>query len=150
MSLIEKAISIAIHAHKNQTDKSGQPYILHPLRLMFTMQLEDERIIAVLHDTIEDSDYSLDDLSKHGFSDEIIAAIDCLTRRKDENYTSFINRISKNTLATKVKIADLKDNMDLSRLETVTEKDLTRVKKYHDALSLLVPLQMKLVRSKTT
>lgn len=137
---LEKAIAIACKAHDGQVDKAGQPYILHPLRLMVKFD-DDEvlRIIAVLHDVVEDSDVSLDELKAEGFSEKIIEAIDCLTKKENESYEDFILRISKNELATKVKIEDLKDNLDLTRMESISDKDLTRVSKYHQALKYLNP-----------
>ena len=137
MSNLDQAINIAIKAHSGQTDKAGKPYILHPLRLMFQFDTETEMIVAVLHDVIEDSDITCDDLKSAGFSDEVINAIDCLTKRKNENYDRFILRISKNDLARKIKIEDIKDNLDLTRLNQMTEKDLKRIEKYHRALKTL-------------
>jgi (p)ppGpp synthase/HD superfamily hydrolase len=137
MSNLELAISIAIKAHAGQVDKAGQSYILHPLRVMLKFQAEEEMIAAVMHDVIEDSELSLEELSKHGFSEMVTEAIDSLTKRKGEEYESFIMRVSENTLATKIKIEDIKDNMDLTRLNEVAEKDLDRIKKYHRALRML-------------
>lgn len=137
MSNLDKAIEIACQAHAGQVDKSGQPYILHPLRLMLKMQDESARIIAVLHDVVEDSEVSFDDLKALGFSQEILASLDCLTKRANETYDSFIARILPNQLARSVKIEDIKDNMDLNRLKSITEKDLTRITKYHKALKIL-------------
>jgi cell division ATPase FtsA len=94
-------------------------------------------IAAVMHDVIEDSELSLEELSKHGFSEMVTEAIESLTKRKGEEYESFIMRVSGNTLATKIKIEDIKDNINLTRLNEVTEKDLERVKKYHRALRML-------------
>ena len=118
-------------SHEGQRDKSGMPYILHPLRVMLKMSTETEMIVAVLHDVVEDSSLNLDDLASVGFSEEILQAIDCLTWRKDESYDEFIERAQANPLSRKVKIADIEDNMDLKRLDTLTEKDVERLKKYH-------------------
>lgn len=137
MSNLDKAIEIATKAHAGQKDKAGQAYILHPLRVMLRVKGEVEKIVAVMHDVIEDSDFSLQDLKNQGFSDEIIEAIDCLTKRDSEDYKDFILRVSMNRLARRVKIEDIKDNLDLDRLEEVTNKDLKRIKKYHSALKLL-------------
>ena len=137
MSNLDQAICIATKAHSGQTDKAGKPYILHPLRLMFQFDTETEMIAAVLHDVIEDSDITCDDLMSAGFSDEVISAIDCLSKRKNENYDRFILRVSENDLARKVKIEDIKDNLDLTRLSQITEKDLRRIEKYHRALQTL-------------
>jgi len=130
MSDLIKAISIATYAHKNQVDKGGKPYIGHPLRIMKHMATDAARIVAVLHDVIEDSDYSLDDLVAVGFSEEIVQAVEVLTRQKGESYKNYLRRIQTNPIAITVKLADLQDNMDLTRLPTITEKDIERQKKY--------------------
>ena len=143
LSNLEQAISLATKAHFGQVDKAGNPYILHPLRLMFKLKHEDEMIVAVMHDIIEDSDYTFDDLKDYGFSDKIIKAIQLLTKPREENYEAFISRILENNLARKVKIEDIKDNLDLTRLNTITDKDLLRIKKYHHALKKLKELEVK-------
>lgn len=132
--MLEKAILIAVNAHQGQIDKGGKPYILHPLRLMFSRKDEVEQIIAVLHDVIEDTDVTLDYLRKEGFSEEILSALDALTRRKGESYEEFISRIINNKAACHVKLADLNDNMNLSRIEHPTEKDYKRIEKYRKAV----------------
>ena len=137
MSSLGKAISIAAQAHEGQRDKAGAPYILHPLRVMLKMKTEDEMIVAVLHDVIEDSDLTIDLLRQEGFASEILAAIVCLTRSDDEEYGKFIERIKRNPLAIKVKIADLEDNLDVSRLKEVTAADAERIEKYKQALQIL-------------
>lgn len=139
MSDVEKAISLALEAHKNQKDKAGKPYILHPLRLAFKFQNEEQMIVATLHDVIEDSDLSIRDLERSGFSLEVINAIDCLTKRPGESYESFILRVSGNELARLIKIEDIKDNLDLTRLSKLSDEDLERVRKYHNALMQLAP-----------
>ena len=131
--MIEKAILIAVNAHKGQVDKGGNPYILHPLRLMFSRKDETEKICAVLHDVIEDTDVTLDYLREQGFSKEVLSALDALTRRNDENYEQFIDRIIENKIACNVKLADLNDNMDISRIKNLTEKDYERLEKYKKA-----------------
>jgi (p)ppGpp synthase/HD superfamily hydrolase len=140
---IERAIELAVKHHKGQVDKAGQPYILHPLRLMLTMFTESERIVAVLHDIVEDTLITLDDLRKEGFAETIISAIECVTKINGEDYDSFIERISHNPLATAVKLADLEDNMDLSRLSEITEKDLLRVAKYQRAVKRLSAISLE-------
>ena len=137
MSDLDQAISIATKAHSGQLDKAGKPYILHPLRLMLQFESEVEMIIAVMHDVIEDSHFTLQDLNNHGFSIDVIEAINCLTKRKDEDYQRFISRISQNSLAKKIKIEDIKDNLNLTRLSNITAKDLQRAEKYHRALKFL-------------
>ncbi|HEY0735347.1 MAG TPA: HD domain-containing protein [Herpetosiphonaceae bacterium] len=138
MATLGRAIAIAAQAHQEQRDKAGAPYILHPLRMMAQMRGEDERIVAVLHDLIEDTEWTLDQLRAEGFSDDVLEAIDCLTRRDDESYEAFIERASHNELARKVKLADLEDNMDLRRIAEVTDKDLERLHKYHRARQMLL------------
>ena len=138
MSNLDKAIEIAAKAHAGQQDKAGQPYILHPLRLMLRFETEEEMIVAVMHDVIEDSDLSLENLRTQGFPDEIVEAIECLTKKDGEEYGEFVLRVSKNQLAKKIKIADIKDNLNLTRLENISDKDLKRVEKYHRALKLLL------------
>ena len=141
MSTLDKAISIACGAHSGQVDKAGQPYILHPLKLMMMFTDNSERIVAILHDVVEDSDMSLDDLKDAGFSNEIVNAISCLSKKNNEPYIDFIMRIKKNNLARKIKIEDIKHNMDLTRLDSITEKDMARLGKYHNALSVLLDTQ---------
>ena len=136
---LEKAIMIATEAHKGQTDKAGKPYILHPLRVMGKMESTSEQIVAVLHDLLEDTSWTKEDLTREGFDDEIIQAVDHLTRDEEhgETYDDFIKRVSKNKLATRVKLADLEDNMDVTRLGALTQKDYTRVDKYKKAWNQL-------------
>ena len=134
--MLSKAIEIAAKAHRNQTDKGGSPYILHPMRVMLNFCGDEEeavKICAVLHDVVEDTDVTLDDLRAEGFSEEIIAALDCLTKRKNENYDEFISRVLTNEIACRVKNGDLADNMDLTRIPNPTKKDIERVKKYSAA-----------------
>lgn len=138
MNHLSLAISLANKVHATQLDKAGQPYILHPLRLMLKFDSEDERIVAVLHDVVEDSDTTLSDLIDMGFSSAIVSAIDCLTKKTNEDYEEFIGRVSLNPLATKIKIEDIKHNLDLSRIHQIQDKDLVRVKKYHIALKFLL------------
>ncbi len=137
MSDLTKAISIATSAHENQVDKGGKPYIEHPLRVMKQMTTDAARIVAVLHDVIEDSDYTLDDLVAAGFSEEIVQAVEALTKQKGEPYKKYLQRIKTNPIAIAVKLADLQDNMDLTRLPTITEEDIERQKKYSKAVSTL-------------
>jgi len=137
MSLLKEAICLAATLHDGQTDKGGKPYILHPLRIMLKCETNDERIVAILHDVVEDTELTIEKLYEMGFPDHIVDAVDCLTKRKKETYDEYIERIGKNELARKVKMLDLEDNMDLSRLKKVTEKDLERLKKYTKALAKL-------------
>lgn len=131
--MLDKAILIATKSHQGQIDKAGQPYILHPLRVMFSRKNETERICAVLHDVIEDTDITLDYLRREGVSEEILIALDALTRRDSETYDEFIDRIINNNIASHVKLADLCDNMDILRIKNPTKKDYERIEKYSKA-----------------
>lgn len=135
--MLEKAIIIATKAHCGQLDKGGQPYILHPLRVMQSCNSDLEKICAVLHDVIEDTNISLDELKEEGFSEEVLVVLDLLTKKDQEDYSTFIDRISKNETACRVKIADLQDNMNLSRIESPSMEDKKRVEKYMDAFERL-------------
>ena len=137
MATLEKAIEIAARAHREQQDKNGAPYILHPLRIMTRMPTLETMIIAVLHDVVEDSDVTLNDLRMEGFSDAIVAGVDCLTRRSREDYADYIERVKQNPLAVQVKLGDLEDNMNLQRLDRLKEADFKRVMKYHHTFQLL-------------
>ena len=137
MSDLTKAISIATSAPKNQVDKGGDSYIEHPLRVMKQMTTDVARIVAVLHDVIKNSDYGFDDLIAVGFSEEIVSAIIVLTKKKEVSYKNYLRAIKTNPIAIAVKLADLQDNMDLTRLSTVTEKDIERQKKYSKAVATL-------------
>ena len=137
---LDRAIELAKQHHEGQTDKAGKPYIEHPLRVMNQVESEEEKIVAVLHDIVEDTDISLDDLRSEGFSEEVVSAVECLTKQDGENYDSYIERISFNPLAVKIKLADLEDNRDLTRLPEVTDKDLERIEKYDKALEKLTRL----------
>ena len=133
MATLEKAILIAVKAHHGQADKAGDPYILHPLKVMSAMSSEEEKMAAVLHDVLEDTALTMETLRKEGFSEEVIQAVDCLTRKKHESYEDFIERIRLNPIARKVKIADLEDNMDIKRIKEPKDEDWERLKKYHRA-----------------
>lgn len=131
MSDLNQAIQIATIAHAGQVDKGGNPYIMHPIRVMLAMETEEERIVAILHDVLEDCpEWSAARLISEGFSPSVISALISLARRQDEPYGHFIDRISRSSLARKVKIADMRDNMDLSRIPNPTEMDRARVMKY--------------------
>lgn len=136
--LLSKAISIAIRAHSGFYDKGGNPYILHPLYVMSKCKTNDEKIVGILHDVVEDTDVSIDDLRGFGFSDDIIAAIDAITRRDNEMYSLYISRVMSNDLATIVKIYDLEHNMDTSRLgREITDSDRSLLKRYKTTKSKL-------------
>ena len=133
MATLGRAIAIAAQAHQDQYDKAGAPYILHPLRMMLRMSSEIEMMAAILHDVVEDTEWTLDKLRQAGFSEEVVQAVECLTHRDHETYDEFIARVRTNAIASKVKLADLEDNMDMRRLRTLTEKDAERLHKYHQA-----------------
>ena len=138
MSTIERAIQIATEAHKGQFDKAGREYIGHPIRVMEMGKTEEEKIVGVLHDVIEDTDWTFEKLAEEGFSDEVIAALRCVTKiSENENYDDFIDRVKKNPLAVAVKINDLTDNMDIRRLPYLSDKDVKRLKKYLKAYKRL-------------
>ena len=139
MSTLKRATEIATEAHKGLFDKSGKDYIEHPLRVMEMGQTEYEKIVGVLHDVIEDTDWTFEKLSEEGFSQEIISALRCVTKlSENENYDDFIERVKKNPLATAVKINDLTDNMDIRRLPYLSDKDVKRLKKYLKAYKKLI------------
>ena len=134
MSLLERAISIAVDAHYGQRDKSGRPYVLHPLRVMFGCATEDERIVAALHDVVEDCPgWTFARLRRRGFPKRILDALDCVTKREGESYTAFVRRSASDPIARRVKLADLEDNMDIRRLTRVTAKDRRRLARYRRA-----------------
>jgi (p)ppGpp synthase/HD superfamily hydrolase len=137
MPTLEDAILFAVKAHRGQKDKGGESYILHPLRIMLRMKTKTEMIIAALHDIVEDTHYTVEDLCKIGYSEEILDAIKLLTRRNEETYDEFIQRLKPNPLARAVKIADLEDNMNLERIRNPNENDFRRVEKYKRALAEL-------------
>ena len=132
--MLDKAITIAAQAHLGQKDRTGAPYILHPLKMMFRLESEVEMIVAVLHDVVEDNpDWDFDRLRQEGFSEEIIEALDHVTRREGESYESFVERSAQNALARRVKVADLEDNMDIKRLKALSDRDQARLARYHKA-----------------
>jgi (p)ppGpp synthase/HD superfamily hydrolase len=138
VSTLERAIAIAAEAHAGQLDKAGTPYILHPLRMMLSMSSIDERIVATLHDVCEDCPgWTFDRLRSEGFSNRIIDAVRSVTKRNAEDYDDFVRRSAANPIARRVKLADLHDNSDLSRIAVPTERDLQRIAKYRRAIDLI-------------
>lgn len=135
--LTRKAMIIAYEAHKNQVDKSGVPYIYHPIHVAEQMDTENECIIALLHDVVEDTNVTFKQLEEV-FSKEIIDILKLLTKKKDIDYYEYINKVKENTVARKVKIADIEHNLDRSRLDIITDKDIKREEKYKNALSMLM------------
>lgn len=134
---VKLAHEIAKRAHKGQVDKAGAPYILHPETVASFVTKDDEKIVAYLHDVIEDTPCQLRDLENAGFSSEIVNAVDLLTRKTGQSYKQYLKLVKTNELARVVKLADLKHNSDLSRLTHVTENDIKRLKKYQDAIAFL-------------
>ena len=132
------ALELAVEKHKNQTDKAGNPYILHPLHVMENVNSKECKIVAILHDIIEDTDVTEDYLLKIGLSKRIVDAVVALTRSEDIDYQEYIKNLSSNPLAKEVKLADLEHNMDLKRLPTLEEKDLERNRKYQIAYHYLI------------
>ncbi|WP_239616862.1 GTP pyrophosphokinase [Cohnella mopanensis] len=134
---IELAISIALQAHKGQIDKGGNPYILHPLAVMNRVETIEEKIVAVLHDVIEDTEVTIEQLREFGFSEEILKAISLLTRSKEDSYEEFIEKTIYHRISRNVKIADIKENMNISRIKDPTEHDYKRLEKYKRAIERL-------------
>lgn len=137
MNTLDRAIEIAIKAHADQVDKGGEPYILHPLRVMLRMRTEVERIVAVLHDVVEDSDYTFTDLRSEGFPGDVIEALEALTKLPGESRIEAAKRAARNSLARVVKLADNAENSDLSRISTPTQKDLDRIEEYRKVREIL-------------
>lgn len=135
--LTKKAIKICFQAHKDQVDKSGMPYVFHPFHLAEQMMDENTTIVALLHDVVEDTDISFSDLEQEGFSDCIIDALRLLTHDDTVPYMDYVKKIAGNPIAKAVKLADLKHNSDLSRLDAIDEKALKRVEKYNEAIKIL-------------
>ena len=136
-NLLEKAIALAVEAHAGQFDKAGNPYILHPLHLMLQMETENERITAVLHDIVEDTAVTMDDLANLGFPPAVLAALGLLTHDPAVPYDDYILQVKANPLARCVKLADLAHNMDIRRLKNPTAKDWSRLAKYRQAWDML-------------
>ena len=150
---LEKAIKIAVEAHTGQVDKGGNPYILHPLRVMLSLDTEEERIVGVLHDVVEDCEgWTWERLGEQGCSDEIIEALKSVSKTPEEekqfkkmddpnekldHYLEFIKRAKFNKIGRNVKAADIKDNLDISRIDDITESDIDRLNRYKAALKLL-------------
>jgi (p)ppGpp synthase/HD superfamily hydrolase len=133
MATIEKALQIAARAHEGQKDKEGLPYILHPLRVMHAVQGEDARVVAVLHDVVEDTAVTVEDLRQAGFSERILSALLLVTHRKDEPYADYVVRCKADDVARRVKLADLEDNSRLPRTilrPDRLERDLARIRRY--------------------
>lgn len=148
MSALEKAVIIATRAHRGQQDKAGQPYVLHPLRIMVKLDTETEKIVGVLHDVVEDTPVSFNYLIQEGFSQEIISALRLLTHEGDVVYMDYIKEIAENPIALKVKLLDLQDNMDLNRIPDPVEKDFSRLERYREAYQYLTERMQGIIKQK--
>ena len=138
MSTLERAIVIAAEGHAGMTDKAGAPYILHPLRVMLAMTSRNNQIVGVLHDVVEDCDgWTLDKIRDEGFSAEVVEALDSVTKREGEDYCSFVRRAAANPIGRRVKVADLKDNSDLTRIREPQQRDRDRMEKYRKAIKII-------------
>lgn len=133
MADLQRALEIAVAAHRGQRQKNGLPYVLHPLTLLQAVGSVDAKIVAALHDVVEDSHWTLDELRREGFSARVLEALDRLSRRDGEDYDAYIERVGADPLAREVKLADLADNMNLRRIPELRPKDLERLDKYHRA-----------------
>jgi len=153
---LQRAIEIAVDAHKTDIDKGGNPYILHPLRLMMQMDTEDEKIVAVLHDVVEDhgEQWSMEKIKAEGFPTSVIRGLESVTKMPEEEsdasddvYFSFVRRAAADPIGRKVKFADIKDNLDITRLgRDITEKDVARIRKYKKALDILIEKDLENVK----
>ncbi len=140
--MTKKAIKVMYNAHKDQVDKAGMPYVLHPIHVAEQMQDEDRTIVALLHDVVEDSDMTFEKLTEYGFSNTVIESLKLLTHGDDVGYFEYVKNIGTNPISTSVKLADLRHNSDLSRLDVVTEEDLKRVEKYKKCIDYLEKIQL--------
>ena len=135
---LERAIQIAVEAHAGAKDRGGKAYILHPISVMMRCETDEEKIVAILHDVVEDTDWTFEALRQEGFSETIIKALKTVTKNsEDEDYDEFIQRSLKNEIGRKVKIADLKENLDVTRIGELTDRDIERINKYKRALKTL-------------
>lgn len=138
MPTLERAIEIAAAAHAGQIDKAGQPYILHPIKVMLRVSTDEERMAAILHDVVEDTPVTLLHLAEAGFAAPVLAAIEALTKKPGETRLQAAERAAANPIAKVVKLADNAENMDISRLPNPTEKDFVRLKEYQQVRALLL------------
>lgn len=135
--LTKKAMQLCFNAHKQQVDKSGMPYVFHPMIVAEKMTSELTTTVALLHDVVEDTDYTLEDLCEMGYPEEVISALRLLTHAPSVPYMDYVKEIAENPIAREVKLGDLRHNSDITRLSKVTEKDLARVDKYCKAIEYL-------------
>lgn len=139
MTLVERAVEVALRAHAGQKGKDGTPYVLHPLRLMTRMGTDVERMAAVLHDAVEDSALTLEELRGMGFPDEVVRVVGLLTHEEGMGYEEYVRRLAGDAVARRIKLADLEDNSDIRRLNGLEEADVERLRKYHRAWQILRP-----------
>lgn len=139
--MLQKAITIAVEAHKNQTDRYQAPYLMHVMRVMMRGKTEEEKICGILHDVVEDTEWTFEDLKKEGFTDAMIEALRCLTKGENEPYDDYISRVKTNKLAIAVKLNDLEDNMDVRRMPQMEPNDVDRFNKYLKAYQQLIQLK---------
>ena len=135
--MLELALSIATEAHRGQFDKAGIDYIEHPIFVASQVDSEEEKAVALLHDVIEDSSVTAEELLNAGLPETVVTAVQILSKKKGQDYQTYLKTVKSNPLARAVKLADLKHNSDLSRLETITDKDLERLEKYKKAIDYL-------------
>ena len=138
--LFDRALQIAIQAHREQKDKSGREYIMHPIRVAERCKDPRAKIVALLHDTIEDTGVTAEYLHSEGFPDELVNGVLSVTKQDGETYDDFVRRATENAIGREVKIADLEDNMDIRRLKEITEEDVARLRKYLRAWQYLIKL----------
>ncbi|MCC6810706.1 MAG: bifunctional (p)ppGpp synthetase/guanosine-3',5'-bis(diphosphate) 3'-pyrophosphohydrolase [Deltaproteobacteria bacterium] len=141
LDTLENVIAFAVEAHRGQKDKAGDPYVLHPLRMMTRLHGDAARMAALLHDVVEDTGHSLAELRSLGLPEAVAVAVECLTKREGESYDAFLDRVVTNAIARKVKLADLEDNMDVRRLPEVSEGGRERLSKYIKAWRRLMALE---------
>ena len=135
--MTKKAMQLCFRAHRDQLDKSGIPYVFHPIHLAEQMTDEDTTVVALLHDVVEDTHYTLEDLAAMGFSRQVLDAIGLMTHADGVPYMDYVAKIKENPIARAVKLADLRHNSDLTRLDTVDDKAKARAQKYAQAIALL-------------
>ena len=135
--MTKRALSLCFEAHKDQKDKSGLPYVFHPFHLAEQMEDEETTVVALLHDVIEDTEYTIEDLQKVGFSQRVISAIALMTHDPQVPYMEYVRAIKSNPIARAVKLADLRHNSDMTRLDIITQRDEERAQKYLDAIVIL-------------
>ncbi len=139
-TMLDKALRLAAVAHEGQKDKGGEPYISHPMRVANKCSNTDEKVVAYLHDVIEDTNVTANELLSQGFPENIVEAVLSVTRKKEESYEDFIKRCGANKIGRQVKIHDLEDNMDTTRLKSLSQKDIERIEKYKKAYDYLTNL----------